>query len=251
MEQIKKKRDVPFELVYLRHKYFRKAKTPTTERIQPFDEMVDNIAGSIFTKNIEVFRIFGMELEDIQNIGRCHVVSFIGMQGLYENQAIMDKFILKHKSIYGQDSMPTKHEIFKKEAYDLARFLKQRLQECANFCRNKNRNVIGTKHTQTGYLCITDSPKEVNDDNLMANPEYFGYKKMTKTALDKEIKANKSRGKSLFKTQDGTLIRVVTQTLRPLNYNDVNGSALDYRDTLTLKDPEELMIMAEEEKFSI
>lgn len=236
-----------FELVYMRHKYFRRTENPAPGRLEQFEEMLVNISNKMYVKNIEVFKTVGFEMEDLQNIARIHTVSFIGMSGVYENPDKMKAFVKLHKNKFGKESEPTKMDIFKHECYNLARFLNQRMQEVARFSKIKNANIRGTRNQKRFYI---GTPRNNPDDlELFENPKYYGYERITEKKFNKLLKENNPNDKYAFLTNDNKLVRAVYIRGSVLNSNDVENTHMDPRINHYYKDPEESLI--EEEEYAI
>jgi hypothetical protein len=196
-----------FELVYLRHRYFRKSTNPSTERLQQFEEMICNIADKVFYKNTTIFRLVGFEKDDLRNIGRVNTVSFISMGGLEENPPLMEKFLIDHKNKYGNDSIPSKRDVFLRECYNLSKYLNQRLYEIAKFCEVKSANILGDKLKKSFFVGTLE--QNPTDDSLLINPESFGFKKITEVEYKNLIKENSPKDKLNFTTSDGMVVRAV------------------------------------------
>ena len=231
------------ELVYLRHRYFRKSTNPTPERLAVFEEMLCNISNKIYLRNIEVFKTVGMEMEDLRNIARVHTVSFISMDGLPENPDKMEKFRKQHKNKYGQESEPKARDFFLKESYNLSSFLNQRLQEVAKVSKSKNANIRGTRSYKRYY--IGDASRSPSDIDLFEDPKLFGYKKLTEVQYKKEVKANEGKGKSSFLNQDGQMVRAVYIKGSFLTVSDLDETAIDPRKNFYYRNPEDTLILKE------
>jgi hypothetical protein len=229
-----------FELVYLRHKYFRRSTNPSQERLNEFEEMICNISNKIYYRNIMIFKIIGFEEDDLRNIGRVNTVSFISMNGLKENPKLMEKFILEHKSKFGEKSSVTDKDIFLKECYVLSKFLKQRLYEVANFCQIKSASIIGDKMKKTFFL--GDPSKNPNDEDLLMSPKSFGYKKITEMEFKRLQKENNSDSKTDFLTKEGKVARIV---LKNPDFLAAKDFYINVSDNESLLDPEEIMIQKE------
>ena len=232
-----------FELVYLRHRYFRRSTNPTEARLAGFEDMICNISNKIYLRNIETFKTVGMEMEDLRNIARVHTVSFISMCGLAENPEKMAKFRIKNKKRNGPDSVIKDRDVFLKESYDLSIFLNQRLQEVSKVANSKNTNIRGTRSYKRFYL--GDTSRSPTDLDLFDDPKAFGYKKITKANFKKLMKENNSKGKSSFITQDGKTVRVVYVKGSYLNQDDVDGTMLDPRNNFYYRTPEENILLKE------
>jgi hypothetical protein len=233
-----------FELVYMRHMYFRKSTNPEPGRLEKFEEMLQNIANKIYMRNIQVFKTVGFEMEDLHQIARVHTVSFISMGGLYENPEKMEKFRQRHKKLKGEDSEPTEYEIFKKECYDLARFLNQRIQETAKFCKIKNTNIRGTKNQKKFY--IGDPTKNPSDIQLFENAKYYGFKKITEKRYKELVKENKVKNKQAFLTNDNQMVRAVYIKGSFLTEQDLENTDIDSKTNQYYQDPLEAMLQNEE-----
>lgn len=229
-----------FELVYLRHRYFRKSTNPAPERLKQFEEMICNISDKIYYRNVTIFKTTGLESEDLRNIGRVNTVSFISMCGLKENPELMKKFIYDHKQKHGEHSEPVGRDIFLRECYNLCKYLNQRLQEIAKFCQIKNANIIGDKAKKMYFIGL--SQKEPDDESLMMFPESFGFKKIKEAQFKKMFKDLKMLNKTRFLSPDGQIIRIVQKNP---NYNIVEDFYKDNSENESNLNPEELMIKKE------
>lgn len=232
-----------FELVYLRHRYFRRSTNPTAERLAQFEEMIRNISDKIYLRNIEVFKTVGFEMDDLRNIARVHTVSFISMGGLAENPDLMKKFRVQHKKKYGQDSEPDKMDIFRKEAYNLAKFLNQRVQETARFSKTKNENIRGTKNHRRFF--VGDAKNNPEDLDLFREPDLYGYRKITEAEYKDFVKNNSSNEKSRFLTKNGEMVRAVYIKGSFLTEGDVEDTEIDPRRNSFYRNPEESLMMKE------
>lgn len=233
-----------FELVYMRHRYFRRSDNPAPERLEQFEEMLQNISNKIYMRNIEVFKTVGFEMEDLHQIARIHTVSFITMGGLYENPDKMEAFVKRHKELKGEDSEPTDYEIFKKECYDLARFLNQRVQETAKFSKIKNTNIRGTKNEKRFFIGSPSS--NPSDLQLFENNKYFGYERITEKEYKEYLKKSDKRNKQQFMTENNRVVRAVYMKGSFLNEHDLENTDADLRVNHYYQDPLETMIRRED-----
>lgn len=232
-----------FELVYIRHRYFRKSTNPTEERLKQFEEMICKISDKIYIRNSIEFKTVGFEMEDLRNIARVHTVSFISMSGLAENPDLMEKFRAKHKKIYGANSEPNEKDIFKREAYNLARFLNQRVQEVARFSKGKNENIRGTKNHRRFY--IGNSTNKPSDGDLFNDPEMYGYERITEGNFKKLVKENDAKGMLSFEIENNQCVRAVYIKGSFLTQEDVDGSYFDQTRSGFYRSPEENLMLKE------
>jgi len=230
-----------FELVYLRHRYFRKSTNPEPERLREFEEMICNISEKIYYRNIGIFKIVGFDSDDLKNIGRINTVSFISMGGLRENPHLMEKFLIDHKKRYGNQSEPSKRDIFLRECYNLAKYLNQRLQEIAKFCEIKSANIIGDKSKKIYF--IGEKDKDPSDESLLIHPESFGFKRIKIKHFKQMFNDLKPLTKTSFLTPDGKIVRIVYKRANHLAIEDFYRDSADNESNLNA---EELIIRKEE-----
>lgn len=235
-----------FELVYIRHKYFRKSSNPSEERLNQFEEMICNISDKIYYKKIKIFKTTGLEIEDLRSVGRINTVSFISMSGLKENPSLMKRFIKDHKNKFGKDSMPTDRDIFLRECYNLSRYLNQRLYEVVRFCEIKNKNIIGTR-AKTHYF-VGPSTVSVKDDLLLRDHKSYGFKKITKKTFNELAEKTNSLKKEAFFISPDQIARSVTAKI-DLNSLDNFYSENCYNE-LSLS-PEDILLAREHEQLCI
>jgi hypothetical protein len=235
-----------FELVYIRHRYFRNSTNPEPERLAEFEEMICNISDKFFIRNYQVFNEVGFEMEDVRNVTRIHTISFISMGGLAENPDKMEQFRVRHKKKYGQDSEPDRMDIFRKECYDLARFLNQRLQDLTRNCKSKNKNIRGTMNEQIYF--IGSAKRDPSDIDLARYPDVYGYERISKKRYKELQKENDAKGKSKFLSKDNQIVRAVYLTGNHLSAADIQDLGLDPRDNLYYGNPENNLIRMENEK---
>lgn len=231
-----------FELIYIRHRYFRKSTNPTPARLAQFEEMICNMSERVYFKNILTLKICGFEKEDFVNIGRIHAVSFLSMGGLAENPDLMEKFLIAHKKLKGEDSTPNEEDVFLREAYNLASFLRQRLPEVVMFCKRKNNNIRGTNAKKGFY--IGDPDRNPNDYDLHTSPEVFGYSPITEIDWKKICKETNNKGNLAF-LHEGQMIRAVYLDGSFLTVNDIEQTGLDPRRSSFCRTPLENVLIKE------
>ena len=232
-----------FELIYMRHGYFRRSTNPEPQRLAQFEEMICKISDKYYLKSIELYKEIGFEMDDLRNIGRINTVSFISMSGLKENPDKMEKFIERHKKQNGEDSEPNEGDIFRKECYDLARFLNQRLGELPTFCKRKISNIRGTGNVRAFF--IGNSKKKPSDLNLYYSPEAYGYEQITELRYKELVKECRAKGKSEFQTADGQTVRAVYIKGSFLTKDDIEETGLDSGKSSFYRTPEENLMLKE------
>lgn len=229
-----------FELVYMRHKYFRKSSNPSEDRLAQFEEMICNISDKVYCRNVKIFKTTGLEMEDLRNVGRVNTVSFISMCGLKENPKLMDNFVKDHKNKFGKNSTPTSRDVFLRECYNLSKYLNQRLHEVAHFCEIKNSNIIGSRVKK--YFFVGPENKVIEEDALIREPVTYGYKKITKKRFEQLAKEFNSEKKDIFLIDEGRVARVVSTKL---DLNSLNNFYLENCYNELSLDPEEILLERE------
>lgn len=235
-----------FELCYLRHKYFRKSKiNPTEEQMQPFYGIIRSLSRKTYFTYQVLFQIVGLETDDIINIGKAHIVSFLGLFSvqLPEN---MDKFIDKHVGIYG--TAPTASDFLNKDKADFTEFLKQRYTELFRIARQKVRNIQGRLYEE--YL-VYYGPIVPPEDNqkLIKGYNKLGFKKL-------DIDKFKSLKRKMFPQETGPVYKFnnlyyVTVPLihTHISLDDLVGSDLNPYDSIHNMNPEEILIHSDTEEI--
>lgn len=229
-----------FELCYLRHQYLRKSTAnPTDEEMKPFYGVIRTCAKRTYYTYIGLFQSVGMEYDDVLNIGKVQLVSFMGLYSVQipEN---LDRFIDRIVESTGEG--PSLTDILNKDKADFTLFLKQRMEDLVRVCRQKVSNIRGQLAEE--YLVYYGSntpPENVND--LIKNYGKLGFKKLDAT----KFKALKRKG--TFQDQSGPLftangINYITVSLdhRQLTIYDLAGAGLDPYDSVHNMNPEDIML---------
>jgi hypothetical protein len=157
-----------FELVYLRHRYFKASPNPEPSRYKALEGIAINVAKTVHRRFKEVFSLVGFELEDVQNIARCHLVSYLGLFSSTSTKKKWDKFMERHKDKYGQESEPSSTDLLKQDTAKLSVFIRQRIEECAMFCSHKASNIQGIKKKEFCFLSTQELTDEIIN-KLMRN----------------------------------------------------------------------------------
>lgn len=228
-----------FELCYLRHQYLRKSRAnPTEKEIKPFMKIIRYCSYHTYYTYAGLFRAIGMDLDDIVNIGRTHLVSFIGLYSLdvpIKHDKFIDDFIDKN----GRG--PSLEDILKKDKANFTLFLKQRMEDLVRVCRQKVKNIRG--HLAEEFLVFYGANPPPENINLLTKQyKKLGYKKLDATKF-------KSLNRKLGDSQNGPIYRIndlyyVTITLdhRELTLHDLQGAGLNPYEQAHNMTPEEILI---------
>lgn len=238
-----------FELCYLRHQYLRRVKfNPTEEQMQPFMTVITNLARHTFYTYKNLFKSVGFELEDIVNIAKVHLVSFLGLFSLEQMPQKYNDFVTKHYNAKGRD--PSESDILSKEKANLTIFMKQRMEDVVRVCRQKARNIKGMP-TEEYYVFY--GPKRPPKDlrKLLEDHETLGYRKLDMASLKTIKKRQQIKHTDPFKFAGNWYITVFLEK-RQLSIVDFAGADMDPYDSIHNKNPEDLLIEEEtEENFRI
>jgi len=165
-----------FELAYLRHQYFRRVKyNPTEAEMQPYMKIVERLTKNTFSVYFNLFRAVGMYQEDVLNIGRVHLVSFLGLYALESQDDKKKKEYVDRIERY-EYRTPDESDFEQKNKANFTMFFKQRMEDLVRVCRQKVRNIKGQSteeyHVFSGPVC----PR--NPRRLLKNYEELGFKKI-------------------------------------------------------------------------
>lgn len=114
------------ELRYLRWDYLVKAENPKDSEILKREDIIRSVARNAYRNYRYEFSFMGVEIEDLENIARVHLISYLGL----------------YSKTKGKE-FPTEAEL-KSEEKGIYSFLSQRLLESANIFRSYCK-------TQAGY----------------------------------------------------------------------------------------------------
>lgn len=236
-----------FELCYLRHQYLRRVKdNPTEEQMKPFLAIIVNLAKNTYYTYRNLFRSVGFEVEDVINIGKVHLVSFLGLYSMEKMSQKYDEFVTKHYIKKGRE--PNENDTLDKNKANLTMFIKQRMEDVVRVCRQKARNIKGMP-TEDYYVFVGSSKPPKNTRLLLEDHEKLGFKKLDTASYKTIKKRQKIKEDKPFKFAGAWYIAVHLEK-RNLSIADFTGADLDPYDSIHNKTPEEILIMEEsEERF--
>ena len=233
-----------FELSYLRWRYFMKSPNPPRELIERYRPLVRKLANQNYKRFRPLYSIIGKDIEDIENIGLIQLVSYLG---LFSVEHCEEKAIAFEKdAIARTGSAPTIESIRKKDLSDMSSFISQRLLDVARVCSQKNDLVAGGQIIYQMFVLIGEE-REGSDANLLENPAYYGYKKLSKEQAAKVRRGIKFKlhGSERF-TLEGKVYRLVYETKPRVNLEGIHGAdellALNPQDTVETQDKMDALI---------
>lgn len=227
-----------FELCYMRHQYLRRVTyNPTAAEMAPYNQIVSHLARKTFTMYKNLFVLVGFDIDDVINIAKIHLVSFLGLYKLDKVPHKLIDFLGLHwkKNI----SEATDADIENKDRANLTMFMKQRMEDVVRVCRQKARNIKGMPVEE---YYVFHGPKRPPKDRrlLLENHEKFGFRKLDMASF-KTIKR-----KMKIKSHDepfkwaGHWYVAVTLEHRNLTLLDFSGAGYDPYDSIHNRNPEEL-----------
>jgi hypothetical protein len=235
-----------FELCYLRHQYFRKANyNPTEAEMRPFMRIVEHLAKNTFFTYRNLFHMVGLESEDVINIGRIHLVSFLGLFALERMPEKYKDFVNMFKE--RSDRKPSTTELMDKNKANLTMFLKQRMEDVVRVCRQKARNIRGVPTEEFYvYYGLKKPPKVLR--NLLEDHEKFGFRKIDMAVFRSIKKKLNRKNNEIFKFNQYWYVCVPVEQ-KSLGLIDFSGAGMDPYDNMHNMDPERILFNKQETEY--
>lgn len=236
-----------FELCYLRHQYIRRVKfNPTEKDMDPYIYIVENLTGSTFVTYYNLFINIGMYREDVTNIGRIHLVSFLGLYSLDQNI----KKRVEFDEIFERNNFkkPNEEDYLQKNRANFSMFLKQRMEDLVRVCRQKVKNVQGKLPDEYFvFFGKNKPPKKIRD--LLEHHKELEYHKLD-FSIFKSIrkKADISVDCNVFKLNEIWYAAIPVEQKR-LTIEDFVNSEINPYANEHCKIAEDLMLEKEYQNF--
>lgn len=233
-----------FELCYMRHRYVRRTDyNPTQIDMEPYMSVVRSLSKRTHKTYKNLFQTVGFEIDDLINICRIHLTSFLGLYSLERLDRKYRDFI--GYSIKANDRPPTQSEILSKNKANFTIFLKQRMEDVVRICVQKARNIKGIQTNEFLVLYGPVKPPE-NIEELIEKQLELGFKKLD-IATFKTIKRRENiKGDGPFQFAGSWYISIRLDH-KPLCAEDLAGAGYDPHGSIHNKDPEALLIERENE----
>ena len=234
-----------FELCYLRHKYIRRVTwNPTEADMAPYYSIIRHISKNTYYTYANLLHMVGFEFEDIINIGKVHLVSYLGLFSVQhvpeKHDAFVDIFHEQHRAY------PDKADFLNKEKSNFTMFLKQRYEDVIRISYLKARNIKGSLTDEYVVYFGKDAPPEehfrLRDDNAK-----YGYKKLD-ISVFKTLKKLMVGQTGPVYHHNGIYYVTVAVDHRTLCLTDFIMAGLDPRESAHNLNPEEFMLEAYAEK---
>ena len=237
-----------FELCYLRHTYIRKVdQNPTEAEMLPYMTIIKHQARNTYYTYKNLFQMVGFDIDDITNIGRTHLIGFIG---LYSLDKVPEKY-KEFEDIFFKKNVrePKELDISSKNKANLTVQIKQRMETLVRVCRQKARNIKGFPTEEfTAYYGPNKPPKNLN--KLTEDHEKYEFKKINIPSFKAIKKRQKIKNNDKpFKFAGYWYVAVPIEN-RTLCLADFSGAGLDPYDSIHNRTPEELLFdKLDKEKF--
>lgn len=227
-----------FELCYLRHQYLRKVKfNPTEAQMRPYHNIIRVAAKRTYFTYTNIFKLVGFEVEDVINIGKIHLVSYLGLFAVDQVPAKYDKFFDKFYEKW--NDVPDSDDILDKDKADFTMFLKQRMEDVVRVCRQKAKNIKGLQTEEyLVYYGKTVPPMDLNE--LATGHEKFGYRKLD-VSLFKSLKKKIKTQTGPVYILNGLFYVTIPVDHRNLSVHDIMGSDMNPYNNIVNMTPEELL----------
>ena len=236
-----------FELCYMRHQYLRRVKfNPTEDDMKPFMYIVTNLTRHTYHNFSQLFKIIGMYDEDVINIGRIHLVSFLGLYALDQNAVKKAEFedVFERRNF----KKPESADYLQKDRAIFSLFLKQRMEDLVRVCRQKARNVRG-QVTEQHFVFFGRNKPPKNTRELLTRHREFEYHKLD-YSIFKSIrkKADISADCNMFQF-NSTWYVVVAVDQKGLAIDDLMNSNYNPYENYHTKKPDDLIMEKECERL--
>jgi len=241
-----------FELCYLRHQYLRRVDyNPTKQEMEPYMKIVNIQARKTFYAYMALFKMVGLEIQDIESIAQTHLVSFLGLYSFQKNPEKLRQFVVSQVVKTGKVPSPYVQE--GKNRANLTLFMKQRMEDVVRVCRQKARNIKGMP-TEESYIFYGPKRPPKNTRELVENYEKLGFRKLDvasfKTIRKRVMKQRKEQNRETerYSTRVVEIIKFagsyyvsVPVEHRDLTVLDFAGAGMDPYDSIHNKNPEQLL----------
>lgn len=235
-----------FELCYLRHQYFRRAKyNPSAEDMAPYKKIIGYLSQRTFYTYPGLFHVVGMTLEDVQVVGSVQLVSFLGLFEIEakRNPEDYENFCTVFER--RNDRKPNADELLGKNKAIFTLFLKQRMEDLVRVSRQKAKNIKGSRVDE--YIPFYGAPPPPDDlYKLLIDNEAYQYYRCDINQYKAIRKRAKKKVGEIFQWA-GDYYVTVPLDHRALTVLDLQGAGMDPYESLHNLNPEEILFRRESE----
>jgi len=235
-----------FELCYIRHKYFRKTLyNPTVEEMNSYEAIIKNFSRKTCWTYGQLLSAVGFGLEDVENIGRIHLISFLGLFSLESDMGKYSDFVSTYEKT--SKTAPQAIDLLDKNRANFTLFLRQRMEELIRICRQKVKNIRGVP-MDTGHFFMGPKPGPKDIKKLLEDHSKYGFKKIDPSIFRTARKRSGHTDKNKFKFK-GKWYVTIPALQKTLEFVDFSGSGQDPYDSIHNMNPEQVLFHKEEESF--
>lgn len=235
-----------FELCYLRHQYLRKADyNPSEADMYPYRAIVSQQAKNTYFTYQNLFGPVGLECDDLINIARVHLVSYLSLFAVAKNAEKHDKFVYDYVVKHGRD--PDESDILNKNKANFTSFLKQRMEDLVRVCRQKVRNIKGFPGDEHYVYVGPKKPPKILS-LLKEDHEKYGFRKLD-IAVFKTIRKRAGAQQSTTFQFNSMWYVSLKYEHKVLDLIDFSGAGLDPYDSLHNMTPERIYFDKQEDDF--
>jgi hypothetical protein len=197
-----------FEMLTLRHEYFKKIKDPKSVNIGPYRYLAVVTAKIMYDKCRANFEKVGFDISDIESIAIVYLMAYLGLYSLEINQPAKEKFINYFEE--KNKTPPTKKDFDKAEKNNIINFLRQKLHHCSKVCERKSRNIVAARSKEYVFA-YTSKSKPSHPSDITQDYKKHGYRKVGKTELVEAKKRAKQTRTQDLTDKDGFKIVVIKE----------------------------------------
>lgn len=193
-----------FELTIMRWRYLLQTENPSEERLKELEPYVQWVSKRVYRNFSSAFIAIGYDIDDVKNVCRVHLVSYLGKFSIEDQTGPRNKFL-------EENSEATSEVINKKNMSNLYKFLSQRLIEAAKICACKVQSINGTPNQKNIYIGPSHIEPNSSADAYFTKMTDSEYRKTPKTP---------TKNKRVFETEDGRIIKIFNKASVKLNKSD-------------------------------
>lgn len=181
-----------FEMLVLRHDYLSRVSNADPGWIKEFKPVVKKTAWVMYYKLRPNFAKVGYDLDDIELLSNCYMVSYMDLYSLRRNPKKLNNINKRYLNKYGRDA--TSKEILNKEKINMINFIRQRLVSTALVCSRKARNIT-VDYDRKAAFAYTEDSQAADEELIYSDCKEYGYRKLTNNEyqeIKKKAKLNKN-----------------------------------------------------------
>lgn len=208
------------ELVVVRWRYLLRSPNPAPARMAEFESVLRGATAKAWSRFRYAYSTLGYDFDDVLSLSRIYLVSFLGLFSLREHPSRLASFAEAFEKKRGH--APDDDDVARKEKSNLSDFLRQRLEEAAKVCSQKNRNIRGTDRVVAAVLGPTRT--DASDQELLCNAEGHGYERISLAERERLAKGDPALLQSREFVCAAGVVRLLDVPPRELTAVDLEGA---------------------------